>query len=233
MKKVAILQSNYIPWKGYFDLINTVDEFIVYDEVQYTKRDWRNRNKIKGPEGLQWLSVPVEVKGKFHQKICDVRITDKAIFKKHWMTINQFYRKAEFYKDYSDVFEEYYLGSTSDYISEINISLIRRINNILGIETKISSSRDYIFSGGKTEKIIEICKQSGADIYLSGPAAKGYFDTDMAEKEGIKVEWFDYSGYPEYRQLYGRFVHGVTILDLIFNEGPNAVCYMKSFQNGH
>src|SRR4051812_22240537 len=108
MKKVAILQSNYIPWKGYFDLINMVDEFIIYDDVQYTKNDWRNRNKIKTPNGLLWLTIPTRQLS-LSQKIIDTQIADNHWNKKHLSTIKQFYSKAPFYKLYQSFIEELYM----------------------------------------------------------------------------------------------------------------------------
>ncbi|MBD3842966.1 MAG: WbqC family protein [Campylobacterales bacterium] len=230
MKKLAILQSNYIPWKGYFDLINMVDEFVFYDDMQYTRRDWRNRNKIKTSQGLKWLSIPVEVKGKYFQKINETLVSDKSWSVTHWQTIKQFYSKTPFFKDYKDIFEEFYMNNQEEHLSLINARLIELVNSILGIQTKITWSSDYELVQGQTEKLLGICQQAGADVYLSGPAAKDYFDEALAEKMGIKVEWMDYSGYPEYHQLHPPFEHGVTILDLIFNEGPNAKNFMKSFK---
>lgn len=230
MKKVAILQSNYIPWKGYFDLINMVDEFVLYDDMQYTRRDWRNRNKIKTPQGPKWLSIPVEVKGKYFQKINETLVSDKSWTVTHWQTIKQFYSKTPFFKDYKEIFEEFYMNNQEARLSLINAGLIELVNSILGIQTKITWSSDYELFEGRTEKLLGICRQSGADVYLSGPAAKDYFDESLAEDMGIQVEWMDYSGYPEYSQLYPPFEHGVTILDLIFNEGPNAKSFMKSFK---
>jgi len=229
MKKIAILQSNYIPWKGYFDLINMVDEFILYDDVQYTRRDWRNRNKIKTPKGLQWLTIPVEVKGKYFQKIKDTKISDSNWKIKHWTQITQNYKKAKYFKNYKDLFKELYLNCNEIYLSQINYKFIIAINEILGIKTKIRWSSEFDLANEKNERLLEICKDCNADIYLSGPAAKDYLDEKLFEKEGIKVEWMDYSGYPEYSQLYPPFEHGVTILDLIFNEGDNAKKFMKSF----
>ena len=230
MKKIAIIQSNYIPWKGYFDIINMVDEFILYDDVQYTRRDWRNRNKIKTPQGLRWITIPVEVKGKYYQKIKDVKISDKEWGKKHWTQITQNYKKAKYFKEYKEFFKELYLNSKETYLSEINYKFIMAINEILGIKTKIRWSSEFNLVDGKNERLLGICKDCNADVYLSGPAAKGYLDEKLFEKEGIKVEWMDYSGYPEYNQLYPPFEHGVTILDLIFNEGRNATRFMKSFK---
>jgi len=229
MKKIAILQSNYIPWKGYFDLINMVDEFVLYDDMQYTKRDWRNRNKIQTGHGLKWLSIPVEVKGKYHQKISTTKVSDKDWGKKHWASIEQNYSKAPYFKKYENIFKDLYLNNNEEYLSEINYNFITAICGILGITTKIRWSSDFELVDGQTEKLLGICKDCNADIYLSGPAAKGYFDEALAEKENIKVEWMDYAGYKEYSQLFEPFDHGVTILDLIFNEGENATKYMKSF----
>ncbi len=228
-KKIAILQSNYIPWKGYFDLINMVDEFIFYDEVQYTKNDWRNRNKIKTPQGIQWLTMPVRQEN-LEQKIKDTKITDKKWNIKHWRTISQNYSKAKYFKDYKDIFEELYLRCDEEYLSQINYKFIIAINKILGITTKIRWSSEFELIDGQTEKLLGICKDCNADIYLSGPAAKDYFDEDLGKKENIKVEWMDYSGYEEYEQLHPPFEHGVTILDLIFNEGDRAKEFMKSFK---
>ncbi len=221
MKKVAILQSNYIPWKGYFDLINQVDEFILYDDMQYTRRDWRNRNKIKTSQGLKWLTISVQVKGKYFQKINETKISDKDWGVKHWNNIKQNYSKAKYFKDYKDIFEDLYLNSNEDYLSEVNYKFIVAINKILGITTKIRWSSEFELVEGQTEKLLGICEQCNADVYLSGPAAKDYFNAELAKEKGIEVEWIDYSGYKEYEQQYPPFEHGVSILDLIFNTGES------------
>ncbi len=230
MKKIAILQSNYIPWKGYFDMINMVDEFILYDDMQYTRRDWRNRNKIQTSTGLKWLSIPVEVKGKYFQKINETKISDTRWKKKHWNSISQNYSKTKYFKNYKDIFEDLYLNCHEEFLSQINYKFIKTINKILGIKTKIRWSSEFKLVDGQTEKLLDICKQCNADIYVSGPAAKNYFDEELASKENIKIEWMDYSGYKEYNQLFAPFEHGVTIIDLILNKGDNAQSYMKSFK---
>lgn len=232
MKKIAIIQSSYIPWKGYFDIINLSDEFILFDSVQYTKRDWRNRNRIKTPGGLQWLTIPVEVKGRYYQKIRDTKIADKNWGKRHWKKIVRNYSKAEYFKDYRKIFEELYLNTKEEYLSLINYKFIKKINEILGINTKISMDRDYDFGDcEKTERLLSLCKCAGAAEYISGPKAKNYMEENIFEEENIKLSWMDYSCYPEYNQLYPPFDHGVSIIDLIFNEGPGAGKYMKSFNN--
>lgn len=230
MKKIAILQSNYVPWKGYFDLINMVDEFILYDDMQYTRRDWRNRNIFKTFSGLRWLTIPVEVKGKYFQKINETKISDKDWVNKHWSSIKQNYSKAPYFKEYRYIFEDLYLNCNENYLSPVNYKFIVAINEILGINTKIRWSNEFDLVEGQTEKLLGICKDCNADTYLSGPAAKDYFDEELAKKENIKVEWMDYNQYPAYQQLYPPFEHGVTILDLIFNEGDNAIQFMKSFR---
>lgn len=228
-KKVAILQSNYIPWKGYFDLINLVDEFILFDDMQYTRRDWRNRNKIKTPNGLMWLTIPVEVKGKYHQAINETKISDKNWAKNHWNTIKQFYSKASYFKEYKTFFEEFYLTTQEEYLSKVNYELIKTINDILGIKTKISWSNDYSLVDGKTERLLDLVQQAKGTEYISGPAAKDYIVEDLFIQSNIRLTWMDYSGYQVYSQLYPPFEHGVSIIDLIFNEGPNAKMFLNSF----
>ena len=227
-KKVAIIQSNYIPWKGYFDIINMVDEFILYDDVQYTKNDWRNRNLVKTKNGKQWLTIPV------HQKTLDQRIKDTLASndiwrRKHWKTIVQNYSRATYFGEYKDLFEELYLGSNEKLLSRINYQFIVAICEILGIRTKISWSMDYRLIDGQTERLIDLCNQACATEYLSGPGARDYINDKFFELEEITLTYMDYSDYPEYNQLYAPFEHAVSIIDLIFSEGPNAPKYMKSF----
>jgi len=227
-KKIAILQSNYIPWRGYFDMINMVDEFILYDDVQYTKNDWRNRNQIKTKDGKQWITIPVHQEN-LDQKIKDTLVSNDIWRKKHWKAIIQNYSKAANFNDYKDLFEELYLDSNEKLLSKINYRFIVAISRILGIKTKISWSMDYNLVEGKTERLVDLCKQVCANEYLSGPAAKDYIGSDLFDSEGISVKYMAYSRYPEYKQLYPPFDHAVSIIDLIFNEGPDAQKYMKSF----
>jgi hypothetical protein len=231
VKRIAILQSNYIPWKGYFDIINSVDEFVIYDDAQYTKRDWRNRNLIKTENGVKWLTIPVEVKGKYNQTIRETIVANKLWSEKHWKTIRIYYRTSSYFKEYEELFDEAYLQCRKlDSLSVINRLFIDLINSILGIETPLTDSSDFFFKGNANEKIISLCKQLGAGIYVSGPAAKEYLSQDLFDKEGITISWMNYHGYPEYNQLSSPFEHQVSILDLIFNEGIKAPLFMKSFK---
>jgi hypothetical protein len=226
--KAAILQSNYIPWKGYFDLMNSADVFIIYDEVQYTKNDWRNRNKIKTANGMIWLTIPVK-QSNLSQRIIDTEVANKEWRRKHWNSISMAYSKAAFFKQYSPVFEALYLDSVETSLSRINHSFFVAINKILNIQTKLLWSQDLQLVQGKTERLVDLCQKVGATEYISGPAAKDYLEVDQFLNNDIKVTWMDYSGYPEYRQLNPPFEHYVSILDLIFNEGDRAVDFMKSF----
>lgn len=226
MKRVAILQSNYIPWKGYFDMIAAVDEFIIYDDMQFTKNDWRNRNQIKTAQGPQWITVPVKLSGKFGQLIKNTEINGDVWQAKHLKSIFFNYKKSKYFKELYEKLEELY-SVDYQYISELNRTFISFICDYLEISTKISNSWDYSLSDGKTERLVDLCKQAGATEYISGPAAKDYIEQNYFSDAGIKLTWFDYTGYPEYPQLWGEFVHGVTILDLLFNCGKDSKKYMR------
>jgi len=226
-KKVAILQSNYIPWKGYFDMIAYVDEFILYDDMQYTRRDWRNRNQIKTPNGLQWMTVPVKVKGKYHQKIRDTEIDDSTWAPAHWQLLVQNYRRAPYFKDVAFWLEPLYLSESYTHISQLNRRFIEAVCNYLNIKTDIIDSWDYVQVDGKAERLADLCPQAGGSEYVSGPAAKNYIDENIFKIRDIKLTWFDYTGYPEYPQLWAEFTHEVTILDLLFNCGEDAPNYMR------
>ena len=228
-KTAAIVQSCYIPWKGYFDLINMVDEFVLYDDVQFTRRDWRNRNRIKTPQGLQWLSVPVEVKGKYHQSIKDTLVSESSWGRQHWDTLRHNYARATYFERYAEIFKEIYLTETDPHLSRINLRFIEAVCGILGIGSRITWSMDYELADGKSERLLGLCQAVGCNRYLSGPSARDYMDLDLFAAHDIEVEFMDYSGYPEHPQLFGPFEHHVTILDLIFNVGPAARTYMKSF----
>lgn len=229
-KRVAILQSNYIPWRGYFDLINRVDEFILFDDMQYTRRDWRNRNRIKTPHGVQWLTIPVQVKGKYLQPINQTRVEGPAWAGQHWRRLAQCYCKAPFFDRYAPALEQLYRDVEADQLlSQINYRFLSLICELLGIRTRLSWSTDYQSAEGKTERLVSLCRQAGANAYLSGPAARDYIKSEYFAEAGIDLSYMDYSGYPEYRQMYPPFEPAVTVLDLLFNEGPDAPRFMRSF----
>ena len=227
MKKVAIVQSNYIPWKGYFDLIAAVDEMIIYDDMQYTRRDWRNRNKIKTPQGVQWLTVPVVSKGKYHQSIRDTEIDGKEWCLSHWKTLELNYGRAACFPEIAEWVKPLYTEKIHTHISELNRLFIDEICKYLNIKTLITCSWDYSPKGGRTERLADLCAQAGGSEYISGPAAKDYIDEGIFMEMGIKLSWFNYEEYTEYSQLWGGFVHEVSILDVLFNCGKNTPHHMR------
>jgi hypothetical protein len=225
MKKVAVLQSNYIPWKGYFDIIHDVDLFIFHDDLQYTKGDWRNRNKIKTANGLKWLTIPVGISEK--RLIVDVQLPDNGWQKKHWFEIETNYSKAPYFGLYKEFFKDVYLNRKWEHLYELNHYLIKEISSrFLGITTEFADSRDFHSEGAKQEKLITLLKSAGADYYLSGPAAKDYINEADFKSAEIELAWKDYSGYTEYEQLFGGFEHGVSIIDMLFNAGEKAPYYI-------
>ena len=235
MKRVAILQSSYVPWKGYFDIIGFVDEFILYDDVQYSKNSWRNRNRLKTREGTIWITIPVLWKGRFGQAIREVEIGDPRWAGKHWKSIQTHYARAAWFLELAPVLADLYEQAAGDRsLSRVNEMFLRAICDLLGIRTRITRSMDYRLWGDRVERLVGLCEQAGAGEYLSGPAAKEYLDESKFAEKGIAVRWMDYSSYPEYHQLFTPpFIHEVSILDLLLNEGPQgARSYLLSTQGG-
>lgn len=192
--KVAILQSCYIPWKGYFDQINSVDTFVLYDCVQFTRRDWRNRNKIKTPHGTKWLSIPVSQRGKFDQKISETEVESSSWANEHYLSLKHHYSKAAFFKHYEAELEETYKrASEIKHLSQINQVFLETICNWLSIETPLVQSSEFKLREGKSERLLGICQDLNADTYISGPAAKDYLDAPLFNSHNISVEWADYS----------------------------------------
>ena len=223
--RVAILQSNYIPWKGYFDLIRQVDLFIFYDEVQYTKNDWRNRNKIKTQQGAQWLTIPAGTD--LSRKIYEVEIKDPMWKKKHRKTIEMNYRKAPFFAQYEHLLDALYQNDITN-LSQYNQTTIELLTRELGCETQFIDSRTLNAGGDRTERLVDLLTKVEARQYLSGPSAKDYIEPELFDAAGIELQYIDYSGYAEYPQLYPPFEHAVSLLDLLFNAGPDAANYLKA-----
>ena len=221
MKRVAIIQSNYIPWKGYFDIVHDVDLFVFHDDLQYTKGDWRNRNRIKTPGGERWLTIPV---GSDERRLIrDVELPGMDWAREHWRRLEAAYRRAPFYAHYRDYFEALYFGTRWQRLSQLNQALIVGISrDLLGVTTDFADSSSFDLTRSKGERVLELLARTGADVYVSGPAARAYITDDAFAHAGIGVVWKDYAGYPEYAQLHPPFSHAVTILDLLFHTGPAA-----------
>ena len=222
-RRVAISQSNYIPWRGYFDLIGSVDEFIFYDDAQYTK-DWRNRNRIKTPQGPLWLTIPVGTDR--NRRICDVTIPDEEAGRKHWQVLAANYKRAPYFEEIAGWLRPYFDESWTS-LSLLNHRMTAAICAFLGIRTKLSRSYDYAATGDRNGRLLALCQEAGGTTYLSGPRAADYLDEQLFRDGGVAVEWMDYSNYAEYPQLWGDFEPQVSILDLLFNCGPDSPRFLK------
>lgn len=231
MKSVAILQSNYIPWKGYFDIIGSVDEFIIYDDMQYTRRDWRNRNKIKTPAGLVWLTVPVLSRGNYFEPIKDIKIDGSNWSKNHLTSLTHNYKKSKYFTEIMELISPFYQSNKYVFLTDLNVDIIKAICQYLGIQSKIAKSSDYNFHGDASERLANICSQSNASVYLSGPSAKNYINESSFAELGINIQYINYEDYKEYNQLWGKFEHHVTILDMLFCCGQNSNNYLKYKKN--
>lgn len=231
-KRVAIVQSNYVPWRGYFDLIASVDEFVLLDDAQYTRRDWRNRNKIKTAQGLQWLTIAVEAKGKYDQAIQDTRVADPSWADAHWRTLRQTYAKAPGFAQAAPFVEELYATVPGPLLSDVNHHFLSRICRRLGIETTLTWSRDYDAAGTKTDRLLDICVKARATEYVSGPAAQVYLEEERFAAAGIDVAWHAYGDYPEYDQPHPPFEPRVSIIDVLLCAGDDAAGLIRPRGNG-
>jgi hypothetical protein len=219
-RRVAVIQSNYIPWKGYFDIIHDVDLFVFYDDVQYTKNDWRNRNRIKAPNGPMWLTIPTG--SDIDRLVCDVRLTDTRWAAKHWKSLKQFYSVTPHFKRYEAFFQDVYLGRQWDHLSQLNQHLITAIaTDLLGVKTSFSDSRVYAAQGSKLDRLLDLLEKTGTRTYVSGPAAQDYIQEERFAQQGVNVIYKSYAGYPAYPQRFPPFEHAVSIVDLLFNAGPD------------
>jgi hypothetical protein len=223
--KVGMIQSNYLPWRGYFDFIDDVDVFVFFDDVKYSHRTWRNRNLLKTSSGLLWLSVPV-----LHNSetlIQEARIDNTSRWaEKHIRSISLAYRKAPYFDDYAgELFA--LLAASEDTISDLNVKLCKWMMEKLSIETEIRMSSEFVAKGDKYQRPLEMLREMGATAYLSGPTAKPYTDNSAFRRAGISLEFKAYE-YPEYPQLHGSFISNVSALDLLFNCGTDARLFLKS-----
>lgn len=231
-KTIAILQSNYIPWKGYFDIIAAVDEFLIFDEAQFTRRDWRNRNKIVLDGILHWLTIPVVSKGKYHSPIDEMEVSEKGWAEKHWRSIRHAYGKAPFFSLYGPVLEECYTQAAAlNLLTEINELFLRRISTILELTAEFGHTKAVPrHATTPTGRLVEICTGRKADVYISGPAARDYIQPAEFETANVTLRYANYSGYPSYRQAAASFEHGVSIVDTLMQCGPEARRQLKSIQ---
>ncbi len=224
--RVGIVQSSYIPWRGYFDFIDAVDLFIILDDVQYTKSDWRNRNRIKTSHGWRWISVPVK-RDRLAKLIQDTEINNSTDWRgSHRDLFRSAYAKAPYFAHAMSLLEQG-LASSARTISELNVTLMRAICEYLSISTPLRFSAELEAQGAKTDRLVELLTAVQATTYVSGPAAKAYLEVDKLRAKGLALEYksYDYGPYP---QLWGPFEGAVTVLDLIANCGPESRAHLKS-----
>lgn len=225
--RIAIIQSCYVPWKGFFDLIGRCDEYVIFDSAQYVKRHWHNRNRIKTANGIAWLTIPVVTKGRFDQPINEVEI-EKAWADKHWRTLEVAYKRAPHFELYAPTIRGWYeRAERQKLLTNVNRLFLTGLAELFGLKTKFTVDTIYPAESAKTERLLAIARAAGADRYLSGPSARAYIDEAMFRSAGIEPEWMSYEGYPEYPQMNGDFDHAVSVLDLLFNTGPAAPNYFK------
>jgi hypothetical protein len=222
--KCVILQPSYIPWRGYFDQINRADVFVFYDDVQYDKHGWRNRNQIKTAQGRQWLTIPVHSGGVVEKAIPINQVGidwSRPWNASHWKALTFAYRRAPFFHTYATLLEPFYQRHDvllADFTIDLTVALARA----LGIQhTRFMRSSEMDASGQKTDRLLQILIQLGADHYISGPSARDYIENDKFTSAGITLEYMDYH-YPEYPQFHPPFDPFVSILDLLFMTGPEA-----------
>lgn len=224
--RAVIIQSNYIPWKGYFDLLAHADVVVLFDGVQSTKNDWRNRNTIKTASGKLWLTIPIRHSNAL--RIREVEVANNSWHQKHFRSISQAYARAPHGSDMLPRIGEWYSRAAElTRLSAINRLFLAEASKLLGIETPLIDVGSIMDDAEHdrlqpTERLVEICRRLGADAYLSGPAARDYLDEGAFESQGIRVDWFDYNEYPQYRQLHGEFDHAVSILDPLLMLGTSA-----------
>jgi hypothetical protein len=219
---VVILQPGYLPWLGFFDQMCKSDVFVMYDDVQFDKHGWRNRNRIKTPQGAQWLTVPVLTKGYGKQLNKDVLVNNADRWSsKHLGALKQNYSKAPFFRSYIGFFEQIYARRWK-YLMDLNMTVIRGLMRELGLERKIVFSSDLGIAGGRTDRLVGICTKLGAQTFLEGDAGQAYLDESLFRLNHIEVEFQGYK-HPVYRQLYGDFASHLSVVDLLLNHGSESL----------
>jgi hypothetical protein len=227
--KAVVLQPSYIPWRGYFDLIRRSDVFVFYDDVQYDKHGWRNRNRIKSPSGLHWLTIPVHAKGNTVDRtpINQIRIDRQRDWRRsHLEQLRHNYRRAPFFKDCATLLDAIYAGDP-EYLADFTIRTTVQIAQYLGLtQVRFERASTLHATGSKNDRLLEVLKSVGTTHYISGPSARAYIDERRFLDAGISLEYIDYS-YEPYEQLYPPYEPAVSILDLLFMKGDDAQRFIR------
>jgi hypothetical protein len=226
MSTSVVLQPGYLPWLGFFDQLRRADIFVYYDDVQYDKHGWRNRNRIKTQTGAVWLSVPVRHSGLGSPRILDLEIDARAPWaRKHVASIRQAYARAPYLGCYMPALEEL-LHRKWERLVDLDMAAADLMATWFGLTRRVERSSALGIGGGQTQRLVDICRHFGATTYLSGDAAQGYLDVALFERHGIAVEWQRYQ-HPVYPQLHGEFVPYMSALDLLLNCGDEARCVLE------
>jgi hypothetical protein len=221
-------QPVYLPWLGLFHKIAMADAFVSFNQVQYLPKDWNNRNKIKTHSGPSWLTVPVLKSGHRDKKLTEIEINSSINWqRKHWKTMAMSYKKAPFFDMYAEFFEDVYMNKKWQYLCELNDYMLRWFLKILNIETTFYDASNHAFKGKKNDLVLDMCTQMKADVYIFGAMGKDYADIDAFTTVGIEPMFQEYK-HPEYSQLHGEFISHLSIVDLLFNHGPDSLNILMS-----
>ncbi len=226
--RAVILQPGYLPWLGFFEQMQRADVFVIYDDVQFDRRGWRNRNRVKGVDGELWLTVPVMQKGHFGEMLNRVNIDNQHHWqRKHIESLRRCYSRAPFFKRYFPPLETE-ISKPWQKLVDLDVSLIYLLADMIGQPgSKLRRSSEFEITGGRTSRLLKICEALGADKYYTGAAARAYFNVKLFRDAGIEVEFQDYR-HPVYPQLFGGFIPYLSVVDLLFNTGDEAGMIIES-----
>jgi len=232
-KSIAILQSNYIPWKGYFDIIAAVDEFVIFDEVQFTKGDWRNRNRIVCNGVSRWLTIPVRASGHFRAPISSIEIADPVWAGKHLRRLEESYGRSRYFRWLQPhLLELYRRAAEMSRLTDINELFLRALAEIIKLPAVLTRSDEVLRKAATPNgRLIEICLAKRANVYVTGPAARSYIEPEQFAEAGIELRYANYSGYPRYDQGAGAFDNHVSLVDTLFHCGPDTRSHLKSLRD--
>lgn len=215
-------QPVYLPWLGLFHKIALSDTFVVFDTVQYLKKDWNNRNRIKAQGGAFWLTVPVYSKGKFAQLLTEVKINNTIPWqRKHLKSMEVNYKKSPYFDYYIDFFRGIY-SKEWDYLVDINSEILKFLLREIGIKVKVLYGHDLNLKGAKSDLVLDMCKKLKVDVYIFGSLGRDYAEVEKFESKGIKIHFQDYR-HPIYSQQFGNFISHLSVLDLLFNHGKESL----------
>lgn len=229
---IGILQPGYLPWLGFFEQMYRSDVFVIYDDVQYDKEGWRNRNRIKTANGMQWLTIPVSIKFEQHPLIYEVKINNTTNWrKKHLSSIRQNYSKARFFRKYISIFEEAY-SKEWEYLIDINMNFTHKLAKCLGMgNKKLVRSSSLNIEGDRMGRLVKTCKLFNADVFYEGISGKNYLNEEYFTEQGIRIEYQDYK-HPVYPQLHGDFIPYLSVIDLLFNCGDESLPILANIEEG-